>query len=107
MRLKSRLALLTGLGAVMGMAGCGPEPVTRTVTTEQTTTSVPPPPQVVTTTTEVKAPVPHYRPQRTVRAYRQPVRTEDVVEETTETRTLPAPTIQRTTRSTTESIQPR
>jgi hypothetical protein len=97
--LKSALALAAGTAL---LAACAPQPVTRTVTTEQTTTSVPRP--VATTTTEVTRtpePVRH----RAVGA-RRPYRTDDVIEETTETVT-PAPPVVSTTRSTTQTVSPR
>ena len=51
----SRLGLTGGMALIAGtavLAGCGgPEPVTRTISTEQTTTTTPPPPTTSTTTT--------------------------------------------------------
>jgi len=91
------------------LAGCGPEPVTRTVTTESTTMAPPPPVQVVTTRTEeVQAPPPRHRVVRSQRrAPRTPLGTEAVVEETTETRTTAAPAVHTTTRSVTQTTAPR
>jgi hypothetical protein len=107
--LRARMAAGAVLAATVALtSGCAPTPVTRTVTTEQTTTTAPPPPVVTTTRVEETAtPVvrQHARP-RVAQARRTPVRSENVVEETTETRTI-APTVQSTTRSTTETTIPR
>jgi len=102
--LKGAVALAAGTAL---LTACAPGPVTRTVTTEQTTTSVPRPlvavaPPVATTTTEViRTPEPVHRARA-----RRPYRTDDVIEETTETVT-PAPPVVSTTRSTTQTVSPR
>jgi len=101
--LKSAVALAAGTAL---LTACAPEPVTRTVTTEQVTTSAPRPviavaPPVATTTTEVvRTPEPVHRVSRV----RRPYRTDDVIEETTETVTPP---VVSTTRSTTQTVSPR
>jgi len=108
-RLMAGAALMGGLAL---LAGCGPAPVTRTVTTQTTTTAPPPaivaPPAMTTTTVEqVKTPERPSVRQRVARSRRVPVRTEEVVEETTETQAPVSPVVQTTTRSRTETMNPR
>jgi len=108
-RLMAGTALIGGLAL---LAACGPTPVTRTVTT-QTTTAAPVPvivaPPAVTTTTveEVNTPERSYVRPRVARSRRVPVRTEEVVEETTETQAPVSPVLQTTTRSRIETTSPR
>ncbi len=110
---KSTFRLMAGGGLLVALAlsaGCAPTPVTRTVTTQTTTTAAPPPPVVTTTVEEVKTPDRPYVRQRVAHSRRVPVRTDEVVEETTETQTVPvvaSPVVNTTTRSTTLTTNPR
>lgn len=97
------IALLAGL-----LAGCGPEPVARSVTSEVTTTTAPAPPPAPTTTTTItreEAVPPEHRVIRHATRHRA---RDGVMVETTETgettTTVPPPAVRTsTTRSTTET----
>ena len=108
----SRFGLLTGiaLAATAVLAGCGPTPVTRTVTSE--TTTAPPPPVAPMLSSSATGIQPAPVQDRYVRHTQHVDRNGAVVsEETTESGStvMPAdpPVQSTTTRSTTETIAPR